>query len=97
MAEATPIIETICRKNGVVLELTQDEAETLAIVCRHIAGGGRRAHMDNIRKALINADVGTEFCGASHLTSAHHFIDGKDNLKFCDIICQLAAARPRDE
>ena len=61
---ATPAVtEVIVKEPGqpakVVLELSLDEAETLAILHRHIAGSprGRRGHMDAIGDALNKAGV----------------------------------------
>jgi len=40
--------------SSVILTLTQDETETLLLVCRHVGGDpeGSRRHIDKIMKAL---------------------------------------------
>lgn len=59
MAKATATFSPPVKPTGYVLDLSPEEAYSLALVSMRVGGppSGRRGHIDSIRKALYSAGV----------------------------------------
>lgn len=73
MAEAKTVqVTRTVTEEGIQLTLTRDEAETLLAVTMLIAGdmqNSRRAHTDNINKALRDSNIPNLTCNTDRILS----------------------------